>query len=185
MDIRREGWFGQLEINGKRIQISDNRNTLATGSIMRLVGDSLKALQEQRARSGDCLIKLTFSTRQITDTLQQEQVRANEVDSLLNRVAADNEPHHNESYEDYYTRLITKIGLLHPSAQMLADAWFDREPDPQLTQWINDPEAIRFRELNSRDEAYESALPNEYETLKRDMIQRFPSFCEHLTFRTA
>jgi hypothetical protein len=65
------------------------------------------------------------------------------------------------------------------SAEFIAAQWFGREVNPTTTLWLNDPKAVRFRVLNSRDEEFEAALPSEYEALKN------PEFVTHLTFRTA
>lgn len=188
MDIRRDGWFGILTINGRNILL--DRNMSSHGSIMHLTGESLKAIGTERSRpdeDGTQEIILRLRNKPIgsdKDSIAMMN-RANELDGMIEGSPDSTIPIPGESYEDYYRRLIEDEQLPKATAEMLAGQWFDRPVNPDTTLWLNDPKAIRFRELNSRDEAYESALPSEYEGLKNYVRITYPEFLEGIVFRTA
>ncbi len=106
-----------------------------------------------------------------------------EVETLLDSTDSHG-PAAGEAYGDFFDRLIME-GYPVASATVIASDWFGVEMDDKTIGWLNDPKAIRFRELNSRHEAFESALPSEYQSLKDYVTQVYPFFCEHLIFRTA
>jgi hypothetical protein len=182
MDIRKDGWFGRLTINGKTILLDDSKNIMSQGSLMRIVGDALKSLTSERARSGDCTIQLTIGNAPLTENKLTDINRVNEVQNEL--TGEVDLPLEDEEYGEFYDRLI-EGGYTPAAAEMVAGEWFNVPPNPRTGLWLNDSKAIRFRELNSRDEAYESALPQEYEQLKQYVREQYAEFVEHLTFRTA
>lgn len=186
MDIRKDGWFGRLTLNGKTVMLDDSNNIVSTGSLMRIISDALKSLQSERARTGVTTIQLTLTNNhtELSDTRIAEQSRALEVDALIEVDGIADTPGDGELYHEFYDRLI-KAGYTIAAAEMVSGEWFNMPVSSQTTQWLNDPKAVRFRELNSRDEAFESALPQEYEQLKKYVRELFPEFIEHLTFRTA
>jgi hypothetical protein len=188
MDIRRNGWFGILSVNGKNLVLG--RNIVEHGSIMSLVGESLKAIGAERSRpdeDGTQEIILRIRNKPIGSDKESLTImtRASELDSMLEGSPDGTTPIPGESYEDYYRRLIEDEQLPRATAELLAGQWFDREVNPDTTLWLNDPKAIRFRELNSRDEAFESALPDEYERLKNYVRTTYPDFLDGIVFRTA
>lgn len=183
MDIRKEGFYAYLTLNGKNILL--NHDMLHHGSIMSSVSESLKSLSQERSK-GEINIILRISNQPID--LSEKGLanfnRVTEIESMLEPSEEVDVPSTGESYEDFYRRLLTSD--YNPvSAEAIAAAWFEREVNPHTTEWLNDAKAVRFRELNSRDEAYESALPEEYERLKQYVKSTYPEFIEHLTFRTA
>jgi hypothetical protein len=184
MDIRKDGWFARLQVNGKSILLDNSRNMASTGSIMRIFADALKSISAERAKQGDVTIQLTIANHVLSDARVAEVSRISEVESLLDGQPDETLPRKDESYEDYHARLLEQ-GFTNASAIILACQWFNKEPDHDIELWLNDTKAIRFRELNSRDEAYASALPEEYESLKNYVKTTYPEFVEHITFRTA
>lgn len=182
MDIRREGWFGQLVLSGVR-QPSAHR-----GSILHIIGESLKDLQSLRARNdadGESEIVIRIRNKPFDTSKESAQYmdKTIEVEDLLE--SEDTlKPIEGENYGEFHDRLISE-GLGPVAAQLIASEWFGVEPNEHARRWLVDGKAIRFRELNSRDEAYAAALPAEYESLKAYVIQVYPTFVEHLTFRTA
>jgi hypothetical protein len=184
MDIRKDGWFGRLNINGKSILVNNGRDMAATGSIMRIVGDAIQSIHDVRSQGKDCTIQITICNQPLSDSKLAEVNRVGEIASLIEGSSDDSVPRADESYEDYYRRLLT-MDYPRPSAEILAAQWFDHEVNPTTSCWLNDPKAVRFRELNSRDEAYNNALPQEYESLKNYVKTTYAAFVEHLTFRTA
>lgn len=188
MDIRKDGWFGILTINGKTILL--DRNVVTRGSIMSLTSESLKAVSAERSRPDE------DGTQEIILRLRNKPIgsdkdsiaamnRASELDAMIEGSPDATIPIPGESYEDYYHRLIEAEQLPRATAEMLAGQWFDRPVNPDTTLWLNDAKAIRFRELNSRDEAYESAIPSEYEQLKNYVKTTYPQFLDGIVFRTA
>lgn len=186
MDIRRQGLFGYLSLNGKTLTLVDSK-----GSIMSLVAEAMRSLQSERSRlDGEGAIEILIRLRNKPMDTTKEGImilgRAEEVGALLEgngHVEAD-VPHNGESYEEFYHRLLNEQ-YPEPSAEFIAAQWFGREVNPQTTQWLNDTKAIRFRVLNTRDEEFEAALPSEYESLKQYVKAKYPEFVAHLTFRTA
>jgi hypothetical protein len=186
MDIRRAGLFGYLSLNGRNIPLHQFQ-----GSTMSLIAEILKSLQAERSRlDGDGAFEVMIRIRNKPMDTSKEGVmilgRAEEVGALLEgngHVEADT-PRKGESYEEFYHRLLDEQ-YPEPSAEFIAAQWFGREVNPQTTQWLNDPKAIRFRVLNTRDEEFEAALPSEYDSLKNYVKRKYPDFVAHLTFRTA
>jgi hypothetical protein len=182
-DLRKDGWFGQLVISGV------GQPNAHRGSIMGIVGESLKDIGSQRMRvdaNGDSEIVIRIRNKPF-DTSKESALymdKSIEVDALLDTSTDSDKPIAGESYGDFFDRLITN-GYPVASATMIASDWFELAVDEKTLGWLHDPKAIRFRELNSRTEAFDSALPAEYEALKNYVTRQYPFFCEHLTFRTA
>lgn len=185
MDIRRNGFFATLTLNGQHLRIGDHM--CSHGSLMSLVGESLKSLTAERSRliDGDMEICLRIRNKPIDTSKETVMLlgKAEEVSALMDGLSGD-QPHKDESYEEFYQRLLD-TDYPQASAEFIAAQWFDREVNPTTTLWLNDPKAVRFRVLNSRDEEFEAALPSEYEALKNYVRVTYPEFVEHLTFRTA
>jgi hypothetical protein len=182
MDVRRTGFFGYLSLNGQLKPLHEK-----TGSIMSLVSEALKTLQAERSRlTADGELEILIRVRNKPMDTSREGVmilgRAEELEALVEGDA--DKPFHDESYEDFYHRLLDG-DYSQPTAELIAAQWFGREVNPTTTLWLNDPKAQRFRELNSRDEEFEAALPSEYESLKHYVQTTYPEFCEGLVFRTA
>lgn len=182
MDIRRDGWFGQLVLSGVK-QPQAHR-----GSIMHIVSESLKDLTQQRVRNdadGESEIVIRIRNKAFDTSKESAQYmdKSIEVDSLLesNEIL---KPEDGEDYDHFMQRL--KEAMISPmTARMIAAEWYGLKEDSALRAWLEDHKANRFRVLNTRDEAFNNALPGEYEALKDYVIQMFPSFVKDMRFRTA
>lgn len=187
MDIRRIGFFATLTLNGRHLMIADK--PCQSGTIMALVAESLKSLAAERSRltaDGELEICLRIRNKPIDTSKENILIlgKAEEVGALIENGHNGDQPHENESYEEFYDRLLNS-DYPQASAEFIAAQWFDREVNPTTTLWLNDTKAIRFRVLNSRDEEFEAALPSEYESLKHYVQTTYPEFLDGLTFRTA
>lgn len=154
---------------------------------MGIVAEALKDVTSARSRTnegGESEIVIRIRNKPF-DTSREGVMLLGKAEELgvLVEGSAD-EPTKNESYEDFYARLLNS-DYPQASAEFIAAQWFDREVNPETTLWLNDPKAVRFRVLNSRDEEFESALPAEYESLKHYVQTTYPEFVEGLVFRTA
>lgn len=183
MDIRNDKtWFGQMILSG----ISKPFN--AEGTIAGITAQFHLRLIEQSARklTEGKEILITFRDRPFTDSKESSILKkAQEVISGLDEIdCSENSPFPNESYEDYYDRLISQ-GFNHFSAAFFANDWFKREQNPRLNEWLTNPRARKFREINSSPKAFESCAPGEYEILKQFVLKEFPEFTDSITFRTA
>lgn len=183
MDNRDNKWFSQLQIPGVAKPI--NRK----GSIISIVAETIKDLTEANPRGlkdGECEIVLRFALtpfgdEKVTNTIGDIAARLN---SQVDESQVIQGPESGETYEQYVERLMER-GLNEYTALWMAADWFDM-PEPEgLRDWMADEKAQRFRELNSRQVAFDSALPMEYETLKHYVISNYPQFTKNLTFRTA
>ncbi len=183
MDIRKDGFYGQLVVSGVG-QPSAHR-----GSILGIISESLKDLGALRARpnaDGESEIVIRIRNKPF-DTSKESAAyhdKSIEVDGLLDSMPLD-QALPDEDYATYHERLMS-MGYPNASAMMLAcDAFGLEINDTDSVLWLNDPKAVRFRELNFRHEAYDAAIPTEYESLKHYVQATYPFFCQHLTFRTA
>lgn len=182
MDIRRAGYFGQVQISGAK------NTEIRKGSIMGIIAESLKDIAASRSRpnaDGESEIIIRIRNRPF-DTSKEGVLllgKVEEVDALLANESADT-PLEGETFEEFYHRLLDS-DYPKASAEYIAAQWFGHEVNPDIQLWLNDAKAIRFRLLNSNREAYEAALPQEYESLKNYVKTTYPEFVEHLTFRTA
>lgn len=188
MDLRKPEFFASLSVQSRTIGLNDS--PARGSSVMSLVSAGLSALTQERVRAdSNGLVEIVIRIRNkpvATDTESVNQMnRASELDALVEGSADSTAPIPNESYEDYYRRLTEVEQLPNATALMLAAEWFQRPVDEQTKRWLSDSKAIRFRELNSRSDAFDAAIPNEYESLKQYVKTHFPEFVEHLTFRTA
>jgi hypothetical protein len=181
MDIRRVGYFGQVTISGVRTPSAHK------GSIMGIVAEALKDITANRSRtdeSGESEIVIRIRNKPF-DTSREGVLLLGKAEELEALVEGDvDQPLENESYEDFYQRLIDNA-YAPASAEYIAGQWFNRPVSPETTLWLNDPKAMRFRELNARDEMFESAHPAEYESLKNYVLTTYPEFVKGLVFRTA
>lgn len=182
MDLRNKIWHGQLQVSG----IGDARTH--TGSIMSIMSESLKDLQELNPRSLSEGKEIILILRDKPFTSRKESTaeleRALEVGNQLDDSNSSNGPEPGETYEAFMIRLVD-AGMTSLTAAFVAADWFDQQPPIELLDWLNDSKAARFRQLNSSNEAYESASPNEYIELKRYVLERFPEFTRGLVFRIA
>lgn len=182
MDIRRDGFFGQLVIDGVKEPKAHH------GSVMRIVSESLKDLQETRVRTssdGESEIVIRIRNKPF-DTSKESAEFLDKAAQVSNLVDSQEimKPADGEHYDAFLARLKAE-GYPDASALMIAADWYGLEQDINLKRWLTDTKAQRFRELNSRDEAYQSAIPSEYTTLKDYVIREYPEFVTDLTFRTA
>ncbi len=185
MDVRKTGYFGQMQISGVAKPINDE------GSIIGMVSQFLRDLQELNPRSlkdgKEIIIILRDRPLQAVKSESQLQ-RVNEVEAQLDLSTITDEivPGNNESYFEFIKRL-ENSGLDNQSAIYIANDWYGIENDTtsRLAQWQNDHKAIRFRQLNSSHKEFESAMPTEYAELKQYVLREYPEFCERITFRVA
>lgn len=186
MDIRNGKWFGQLTITGVGTPI--NRD----GTIMGITSEFFKDLMQLNPRAlaaGNKEVVMRFSDKPFgTDKIQDSVLdKATEVAAGLDVNESEIEqgkPRSGETFEQYYDRLVAE-GSSPATASFFACDWFDREQDPELLNWLADPKAIRFRQLNSINEEYAKATPEEYMILKHHVIQHYPNMTASLTFRVA
>lgn len=182
MDISKDGFYGQLKL--------PEGDTIAhRGSIMSIVAESLKDIKAGRlSRSKDGSEILIRIRDQPFDTSRDALAAMNkavEVSDLLDDSSVDESmPRANEDYEAFVHRLESD-GYPRASSLMIAAEWYSMPKDAQAVGWLTDDKAKRFRELNTRNEAFEAALPSEYESLKQYVIAQFPDFTRDLVFRTA
>jgi hypothetical protein len=183
MDTRDNKWFSQLQIPGVAKPV--NRN----GSIMSIVGETLKDLMAANPRGlkdGECEIILRFGRVPFGDEKASNTIAdiAADIWNQLGDIPVTPDPSPDETAEQYYNRLMA-TGISPMSAAMQTADWFDL-PEPEgLNAWMTDSKAQRFRQLNSSQSAFESALPQEYQQLKQYVLATYPQFTESLTFRTA
>jgi hypothetical protein len=174
MDIRRDAFWGHLTLNGRNVLL--NGNMWTKGSVMSLVAESLKSLVNEKSRltaDGEQEIVLRIrNSPTSTDTLQLGRIE--EVEALLGDGDGD-VPHEGETYEEFFHRLL-ESDYPAASAEYIAAQWFKRPVNPATTSWLNDPKAIRFRVLNSRDEEFEAALAKRIrvaQELRQEHVSRF------------
>lgn len=183
MDLKESVWFGQLQISGVGKPIN------ATGSVLGMTSEFLRALSTMNPQvlvSGKSIILAFQSTPFAEIKSSFDQVRKlSDVESLIESSDSDTGgPTQNESYEDFYARLITG-GRDPNTAEFVANDWFNRPKNPRLVEWLNDEKAILFRKLNTSHEAFEAAIPSEYDSLKFYVMRTYPEFCQAIVFRTA
>jgi hypothetical protein len=183
MNVRDPKYHGQLTLTGVGTPFNHS------GTIMNIIAEVLKDLMVQNPRAlsngeKEIVIRIRekpFGAEKESSTLSDKaaQVLADVDDSGITRG-----PIAGETYEQYAAYLMSE-GLAESTALFLASDWYNM-PEPEgLRDWLNDSKAVRFRQLNSSQESYDSALPMEYEQLKHYVISTYPQFCESITFRTA
>lgn len=183
MDTRNPIWYGQLQLSG----VGEPKNH--SGSIVGIMGEILKDLQQLSPRvlaAGEKEIVIRFRDKPFGETKEFNRNAdiAAEIWSQIDESQIDKGPNPSETYEQYVERLVER-GMAEVTALYIAADWFNM-PEPEgLRDWMADEKAIRFRKLNSSQEAYASALPMEYETLKHYIVSTYPQFADNITFRTA
>jgi hypothetical protein len=154
---------------------------------MGIVAEALKDVTATRSRTnedGESEIIIRIRNKPF-DTTREGVLLLGKAEELEALVEGEiDQPRESESYEDFYQRLLDNA-YAPASAEYIAGQWFNRPVSPETTLWLNDPKAIRFRVLNSRDEEFEAALPSEYESLKHYVQTTYPDFIVGLVFRTA
>jgi hypothetical protein len=80
MDVRRDGWFGQLLLSGSASPKAHR------GSIMGIIAESLKDISASRSRSEDSEIVLRLSRKPFTSDSAHQMEKAFEVESLVSSV---------------------------------------------------------------------------------------------------
>lgn len=183
MDVRKQGYFGQMQISGVAKPINDE------GSIIGMVSQFLRDLQELNPRNlkdgKEIIIILRDRPLQAMKSESQLQ-RVNEVEAQIEIAETPIEPYPGETYHNFIDRLV-EGGVETHIAKYIANDWFDSQTaeDARLQQWQNDHKAMRFRQLNSSHKEFESAMPTEYAELKQYVLREYPEFCERITFRVA
>jgi hypothetical protein len=94
MDIRRNGFFGTLTLNGQHLLLGNNM--CLHGSLMSLVGESLKTLSAERSRlvDGDMEICLRIRNKPIDASREGVMLlgKAEELSALMDGIDGD-QPH--------------------------------------------------------------------------------------------
>lgn len=181
MDVRNQGWYGQLQISGiaKPINAEGSPLSILNGFITDLLQSTPRSLAEGKE------IIIRISDRRIASTKTESSLtRVLEVEAGIDSVD-EIKPNEYETYENFVTRLIHEEQLSESAALYIASDWFKVPPPPGLNEWLHDSKAVRFRQLNYSREAFDSAQPNEYNELKRYVLANFPDFCHQIQFRVA
>lgn len=184
MDIRNAQFHSQLQVSGVGQPI--NR----TGSIISLTGEMIKDLMTLSPRvlaDGHREIILIIRDKSFTshkESLEAQNKIADVEAGLAPSIDDHSVPRENESPGNYCDRLVEQ-GLSQQTAEFLTADWFGLEKNPEVVNWLADPKAVRFRELNTRNEAFESAAPTEYTTLCHYVVSTYPNMIANLTFRKA
>lgn len=183
MDMQTEKWFSQIQLSG----VGQPINT--QGSLSQIIGVFLKTLKSTRPRklADGIEIKLLIRETPFPDSKDNSTSILDLAIQLESQLDLSNEttgPNPDETFEEFLSRLIS-TGMIPSAAEMIACDWFNRQPDPDLLNWMADSKAIRFRQLNSVQLEFEKALPSEYAELKIYVTQTYPKFCRNITFRTA
>jgi hypothetical protein len=181
MDITTGTWYGQLQVGG----ISKPFNF--EGTVTQLSIQMLKQMQQLTPRelANGKSFTMLFSSNPFGDqkaTIERNNI-ALEVESAI-ELNTHLAPEPTDTYESYFDKLVAN-GTDFRTAEIVACDWFDRVPNARTGAWLNDPKAAQFRKLNSVQAAFDAALPNEYESLKRYVLAEYPEFCKGITFRTA
>lgn len=175
MNFQEPGWHGELKVNATMSQMN--------GSVQQIFAQVFAALKDAQPRDGihGKRIVITLQTHQFSDLAQTKL--ADEVESQISSNVKT--PIEGESHDEFYDRLVSS-GTDPNTAGFVAADWFSRpNPNPRLGEWLRDSRAEAFRKLNSSNKAFEDALPSEYESLKQYVLEKYPEFCEAITFRTA
>lgn len=174
MDLKDSSWYGRLTISGTTEQI------LFSGSIVTMNRSFIQSLLDARPRTlaSGKRVTIEFSDRPF------DLEPLNEIEMLTLDDAPPMGPTDGESFEEFYARKLSE-GVNPVAALWQANDWFERPQDPQMVAWMTDPKIIRFNELNASKQAYESALPSEYEQLKQYIWAKYPERATHITFKTA
>jgi hypothetical protein len=185
MDLRNQEYHGQLSMTGV------GEVNLFKGSITGIIGEIMRHLLQANARAQ------SDGTKEIVIRIGNKPYAANkdantradfiaEVESGIDWSGAERtKPKDGEDFESYYARMMSECGMSDHSARFMACDWFDRAQDPELVNWLSDSKAIRFRELNSRDEAYAAAIPTEYPELLHHCLNNYPNMLTRLNLRVA
>ena len=179
MDIRKPTWHGQMSITG----IGTPSNY--TGSVVEMLSQALRELNSTNPRV------MADGQKEIIIRIRDKPFGSGKDNSDLERVMDVEaglihmplvEPMPGELQEHFFVRLC-EAGTSEQVADFLARDWYDQPQSLELLNWINDPQAQRFRQLNYDNAAFESASPQEYAILKHYVVSNFPAMTANLTFR--
>ncbi len=179
MDIRKPTWHGQLSITG--IGTPSNYQ----GSVVEMLSQVLRDLNSTNPRAmadgqKEIIIRIRNTPYGMIKTTGDLD-RVMDVEAGL--IAQDGlTPNDGETMEQFFVRLC-ESGHTEPAADFLARDWFDQPQSLEMLNWLNDPQAQRFRQLNYDNNAFESAAPQEYAILKHYVVSNFPAMVASLTFR--
>lgn len=177
-DIRNPVWYGRLTVTGQKPQ-------LFQGAIITITTECVAKLRTMNPRDSATgkRINIELSSIPFDSALSPLDRLAAEVENSLD-VSLESGPREAETYDSFYLRLVEEGNTLSV-ARFLANDWFKIPQDTALSAWLTDEKAVRFRQLNASSSAYESALPNEYDSLKRYVIETYPEQTKDITFRKA
>lgn len=184
MDIKNTDWFGQLQMTGIAKPVNNQ------GSVLSMVGEflvQLRTLNPREMAEGKTIV-MTFSTIPIgQDKAKNDKLAL--VSAVTESLVESNDltPLAAEPIESFIKRLMIS-GHTPTSARFIAADWYgveDGEGTERLRAWLDNPKAIRFRELNARNDAFESAHPSEYRELLTQMLGEFPEFVRGMQLRIA
>jgi hypothetical protein len=184
MDTKQSSWYGQLQISGIA------KPTNQKGSITEMIRDFVIAIRQSSPRELADGKQITILLS--TNPIGQDKAKNDKL-GLVSAVAdslvetEDLTPTPNEPIDSFINRLIAS-GHTSMTSRFIAADWYgieDGEGTDRLRAWLDNPKAIRFRELNTRNEAFESAHPNEYHELLIQMREEFPEFVSVMQLRIA
>jgi len=184
MDLKDESWYAQLQINGIHTPINESGSIV---SIISQMAAHIKSANTPRTRDKGFAILFSTSPFGADKALREAESLIHEIASSLDTSADESIPLPDEGIGPYIIRM-QDAGYDELTTHMLASDWFGGPDNPALAlglQWINDSRAQRFRQLNASQEAFESAMPNEYATLKHYCRETYPEQYSRLTLRTA
>lgn len=178
MDIRNPVWFGRFSVTGQKPQ-------LLQGSAISITTECVAKLRLVNPRDSATGKRVTIEISSIPfdSALSPQDRLAAEVESSLD-INLESGPRDGENYDSFFLRLLEDGNTLQ-TARFLANDWFKLPQDTALSAWLTDEKAVRFRQLNASTTAYEGALPNEYDSLKRYVCETYPDQTKEMTFRKA
>lgn len=181
MDMRTEKWHAKLTLSGVQSDVQ------LSGSMTQILGQLIKTLQEAKVKRVGSLasINLMIQDAPIATNQQANNKLLSELNDLVDDSAMTRGPNQDETYDQYLSWLIEFESLTIEAAEYIAKSWFNQEQDFGLIHWMNDPKAIRFRQLNYSLLEFDKALPNEYRELKQYVLSHHERFASRLTFRVA
>lgn len=185
MDIQKDdSWYGQLQISGVGTPINES------GTIFTMLGRFAAHLKASPTPRGKKEFSILFAQEPFgaEKASREEAAKIAEVASgLIDAGIDESKPKDGEAPLDYFQRLL-ESGYDDATAMLLMNDWFDLSDSPSVQdvlRWINDPKAQRFRLLNASQTEYDSAMPQEYDSLRHYVLREYPDRCADIKFRTA
>lgn len=180
MDIRDSKYHGLVKLTGVANPIR------VDGSIMSIFGSILSELRDVSPRvvNGSKQLNILISDSPITQDLLEDTATAREVESQLVGMPITTElPMEGEDMPSFMSRLTTQ-GYSFATAQVLACDAFGYEVSEELTHWLTDPQAVRFRALHASQAAHDAADPQELAVLESYCKRHHNKFYEGMKLKS-